>query len=426
MKINMSKQKAINRIVIGDVGSGKTIVAFVLALAYLKSLENGIVSMIAPTEVLAYQHYKNFLKLYKDLDHSFRLDCNYLSGEKAEFNGQVIKKKDILTKIQSSNRQFWFGTHALLFQPELKPDMVLVDEQHRFGVQQRLKLNDQYRKYHEQSLTPHFISFSATPIPRTLALTFYSDLTPNFIEKVSTRKEIETKLISFEDLGSLNLQINQVLESGRKIYVVCAKREDKEEIEDDLWSVVKAKKYFQSKLTGNTKFYVVHGKDKQKKDILQDFKEHVGPAVMIATSVIEVGVDVSEATVMIVLNAERFGLAALHQIRGRIGRNSYGDNRCFLVTTTENLSNRRLNLIASLHDGFQIAEQDLKLRGSGDLLGVQQSGYTNEISELMELDKTDLSKLKDLAGSLDYKKLNKTLPRLEKYIKNEIQKIWKE
>jgi ATP-dependent DNA helicase RecG len=422
----MSKQKAINRIVIGDVGSGKTIVAFILALAYLKSLDGGIVAMIAPTEVLAYQHYKNFLKLYKEMEHFYILDCNYLSGEKAEFNGQAIKKKEVFNKIQSPNRQFWFGTHALLFQPELKPDLILVDEQHRFGVQQRLKLNDQYRKYHQQNLTPHFISFSATPIPRTLALTYYSDLTPSFIQKVSSRNPIQTTLIDFEKLDTLIPRLQIALVEGKKVYVVCAKREDKEEIEDDLWSVVKAKKYFQSKLPKVTKFCAVHGKDKLKKDILQEFKDYQGGAVMIATSVIEVGIDVSEATTMIILNADRFGLAALHQIRGRIGRNNYLDNQCFLVTISDNLYNRRLNLISKLHDGFKIAEEDLKLRGSGDLLGVHQSGYTNEISELLEINKDDLTNLKNLAGSLDYTQLNQNLPRLEKYIQAEIQKIWKE
>jgi ATP-dependent DNA helicase RecG len=254
----------------------------------------------------------------------------------------------------------------------------------------------------------------------------YSDLTPSFIEKVSTRVEIQTHLHSFEQLDILVPNIDKTLQSGRKIYIVCAKREDKEEIEDDLWSILKTKKYFQSKLPSGTQFYVVHGKDKLKKDILQDFKEYSGPAVMIATSVIEVGVDVSEAVTMVVLNAERFGLAALHQIRGRIGRNNYLGNTCYLITTQDNLKNRRLNLISKLHDGFKIAEEDLKLRGSGDLLGIQQSGYTTEITELMELDKSDLANLKSLSTGLDYDDLNRTLPRLEKYIQTEIQKIWKE
>jgi ATP-dependent DNA helicase RecG len=420
-----SNSQAINRIVIGDVGSGKTIVAFVLALNYLFGLDNSQVAMIAPTEVLAYQHYQKLLQLKESQLESLNwLDCIYLSGKGAYINGEKLtpkKFKDSLTlKLSEKHKFFWVGTHALLFSDDIKPDIVMVDEQHRFGVRQRAKLAKA-----TEDISPHFISFTATPIPRTLALTFYDSLKPSFLETLAGRNTISTSVESFDRLQtSIFGLIKNTLESGKKVYVICpAVEENDDETKKSLWSVTKTTKLLKSYF--GDQVLSVHGKMATKKDIISEFKESTDKNILVATTVVEVGVDVGEATLMVILNAERFGLSALHQIRGRVGRNNYENNKCILVTEKEFLGSKRLKYLCEISDGFALAQKDLELRGSGNIVGAMQSGFGDDLDSIIGLNPELYENIKDVVDGLDFQKLDE-LPRLKNYLQKEAQAVWEE
>ena len=416
-------KNSINRIVIGDVGSGKTIVAFITALVYLESLKSGSVAILAPTEVLAFQHYQKLLE-YKDIwtdDFLNQIDYIFISGKQYFYNGEKTTKKN-LAKQKTKKCQFYIGTHALLHNEEIKPDLILIDEQHRFGVNQRQKLT---KNYHEnQGISPHFLSFSATPIPRTLALTIYKSLQPYFLEPLSDKKPIQTSIDIFDNISqNIVTQIESELKKQRKVYIICAKVEDSEETED-IWSIKKTEAFFSKYFPGQ--ILSVHGKIKTKKDILTEFKNSEKNNILVATTVVEVGVDVPEASLIVILNAERFGLSALHQIRGRVGRNQYPDNKCILITQNEFRQSKRLRYLTKYQNGFDIAQKDLELRGSGDLLGTSQSGFDDEINELLGLDSELYYKINQLVESTDFENLNNNLPRLENFLKSQSQNIWNE
>ncbi len=411
--------QSINRIVIGDVGSGKTVTAFLIALNYLRSLGKGQVVLLAPTEVLAFQHYQKLLELIqKDTWLNNTVDSIYCSGRLSQHNGKKITNKQLVVIANKTQITFFVGTHALLFKDFIKPDMVMVDEQHRFGVQQRQLLTN------KTDYQPHFISFSATPIPRTLALTVYKSLKPHFLETLENRNNITTLLFSFDRFPEIIKSISNQVNTGKKVYVVCAKVEEVEEDLGNIWSIKKATELME--LYFPDKVLHVHGKKLDKKEILQEFKESVTKQILVATTVIEVGVDVSEATMIIVLNAERFGLSALHQIRGRVGRNSYPENFCYLVTEKHFLRSKRLEYIRMLTNGFEIAEKDLELRGAGDLIGKNQSGFSDEIQNLIGLNPEAYNSLDNLVGNIPLKNLADNLPRLSRYIKIQTEKIWEE
>jgi ATP-dependent DNA helicase RecG len=429
MPTNTQKQPsttlAVNRIVIGDVGSGKTIVAFVLALNYLFGLENSQVALIAPTEVLAYQHYQKLLQLKESQLESLNwLDCIYLSGKGAYLNGEKLTlkkfKESITSKLQIDHKLFWVGTHALLFSEDIKPDIVMVDEQHRFGVKQRAKLAKA-----TEDISPHFISFTATPIPRTLALTFYDSLKPSFLETLAGRNTISTSIESFDRLqNSIFGQIKQTLESGKKVYIICpAVEESDDETKKALWSVTKTTKLLKSYF--GDQVLSVHGKMATKKDIISEFKESADKNILVATTVVEVGVDVGEATLMVILNAERFGLSALHQIRGRVGRNNYDNNKCILVTEKEFLGSKRLKYLCEISDGFALAQKDLELRGSGNIVGAMQSGFGDDLDSIIGLNPELYENIKEVVDKLDFEKLDE-LPRLKNYLQKEALAVWEE
>jgi len=458
----MKQQKyleSINRIVIGDVGSGKTIVAFLVATSYLKSLNKAQVCLLAPTEVLAYQHYQKLNDFLAGLENKNDPDCGnekindkklennknqiltiFLTSKQIFINQEKTTKSKLKKRLQELNPShiFWVGTHALLFSNEIKPDMVLVDEQHRFGVKQRQMLTQSDSKNDEnhekedkkelekevpeeqKNYSPHFISFTATPIPRTLALTVYQQLQPHFLENLSSRKPIKTKIESLENLKqNIIPAIEAELKKDRKVYVICPQIEPNEE-DKDIWSVKKAQEYLEEFFSG--KILLVHGKDKQKKEILDQFKQDKTKPILISTTVIEVGVDVPTASLIVIMNAERFGLSALHQIRGRVGRNDFDENFCILATPQKSLNKARLQVLTNLQNGFEIAEEDLKLRGSGDLIGKMQSGFGSDIDELVGLDPDLYQKISEFVGKTD---LN-NLPRLKKYLENQAKEVWNE
>jgi len=418
---------ALNRIIIGDVGSGKTIVAFFIALSYLKNIASGNVALMAPTEVLALQHYNNLLNLVQtskvDLDW---VNLIFQTNKTKFINGNLATKKEInnyLLDLKNQAKQtIWIGTQALLFQEEILYNLVLIDEQHRFGVRQRQKLSST----EDNQIEAHYISFSATPIPRSLALTTYKYLKPHFLERLPGRNKIVTEISFFEEFESkIQDKITQHLSLNQKVYVVCSKIEDTDDPgQSEIWSLKKTaeiiERYFPNKSLA------IHGKDKDKQNILTEFRDNPNKQILVATSVIEVGVDVKEASLILILNAERFGLAALHQLRGRIGRNNYQNNLCLLVTTREKQYAKRLQYLCEYEDGFLIANKDLELRGSGQLFGSQQSGFDSEVLDLMGLDPDIYSQIDVLVDSLNLNNLKKEVPRLHNYLEVKLAETWQE
>lgn len=418
---------ALNRIIIGDVGSGKTIVAFFIALGYLKNIAGGNVALMAPTEILALQHYQNLLDLINKAGSDLSWVNVVFQTNKAKFiNQNPATKKDINNYIKNlegePKQTIWIGTQALLFQEEILYNLVLIDEQHRFGVRQRQKLS----KIENNQIEANYISFSATPIPRSLALTTYKYLKPHFLERLPGRSKIATSIGFFEDLqGKIRQQIKEHLELNQKIYVICSKIEESEdEANNTTWSLKKAFALIESMFP--EKVLAIHGKDKDKQNILTEFRDNPQKQILVSTSVVEVGVDVKEATLMLILNAEQFGLAALHQLRGRIGRNSYENNCCILVTEPEKQWTKRLKYLCQYSDGFAIAEKDLELRGSGQLFGSQQSGFDSEILSLMGLDQQLYQDVDKLVETVDFKETVNNLPRLQAYLDKQLAQTWQE
>jgi len=416
---------ALNRIIIGDVGSGKTIVAFFIALAYLKNLPAGNLALMAPTEVLALQHYHNLLNLINQPNSGLDWVNLVFQTNKTKFiNDKSATKKQINDYIsdETPKQTIWIGTQALLFQEEILYNLVLIDEQHRFGVRQRQKLS----KTKNNSIEANYISFSATPIPRSLALTTYKYLQPHFLERLPGRSKITTEISFFDDLkGKIWQEIQAHLDLKQKVYVICTKIEDKDEEETDgLWSLKKAYETVEKMFPD--KVLAIHGKDKEKQKTLTEFRDNPDKQILVSTSVVEVGVDVKQASLMLILNAERFGLAALHQLRGRIGRNSYDNNKCILVTEPEKQWTKRLKYLCQYSDGFMIAQKDLELRGSGELFGSQQSGFDTEVLNLMGLDENLYQEVDKLVESVDFKDLNKKLPRLQNYLDKQLEQAWQE
>ena len=349
---------SMNRLVQGDVGSGKTIVALI---AIFNVIKNGYqASLMVPTEILANQHYAEAKKLFMD----FNVDVELLTGSTT-----LKEKRRIKEKISSDKAFLVIGTHALIQEDvEFKNlGLVVTDEQHRFGVEQRSKLINKGRR-------PDVLVMTATPIPRTLALYLYSDLDVSIIDKLPPgRKKIDTKFFNEEKRYlAYDLALKEV-NKGRQVYIVCPLIEDDEKMQ--LNSVEKLFSELKNGVFKNIPIEILHGKMKaQEKDgIITAFKDNK-IKVIISTTVIEVGVNVPNASVMIIENAERFGLAQLHQLRGRVGRGEY-ESYCVLIGKAKsNNTKKRMEIMTESTDGFYISEQDLKLRGSGEMFGLKQSG----------------------------------------------------
>ena len=347
--------KRMNRLILGDVGSGKTIVSFIaILLNYKVGYQSALLS---PTEVLAKQHYDNFMNLFSN------------TGIKVELlTGSLTKKEknSIIEKIKNNEIDLVIGTHAIL-EDNVEFNnigLVITDEQHRFGVNQRKALQNKGRFV-------DVLYMSATPIPRTYALTIYGDMDISMIkQKPAGRKEILTKVHKFSEIDKVIQEIEEELSNGHQIYVVAPLIEETEET-DYLNDVNHIKDILEEKLKGSYNIEIMHGKLKNvdKDKVMNNFKEGI-TNILISTTVIEVGVDVKNATVMAIFNAERFGLATLHQLRGRVGRNAL-QSKCFLISDYET---ERLKVLEESNDGFYISEKDFELRGSGDLFGIRQSG----------------------------------------------------
>lgn len=360
IQADMSGERIMNRMVQGDVGSGKTIVAF-LAL-YQAALCGYQGVMMAPTEVLAKQHYMSLCKLWES--HGITLKVALLTGSMT-----ASQKRKAYEAIAAHEVDVIIGTHALIQEKVVYHDLALVitDEQHRFGVKQRDALSD-------KGLTPHVLVMSATPIPRSLAIILYGDLDISVMDELpSNRLPIKNCVVDINYRPKAYEFIRNQVDLGRQAYVICPMVEESEQMEGE--NVIGYSEKLRQALPATIHVAYLHGKmdNKEKDRIMEAFaKKEID--VLVSTTVIEVGIDVPNATVIMIENAERFGLAQLHQLRGRVGRGKE-QSYCILVNTSGSKSSRkRLEILNNSNDGFFIASEDLKLRGPGDFFGVRQSG----------------------------------------------------
>ncbi|MBI4993883.1 ATP-dependent DNA helicase RecG [Candidatus Wolfebacteria bacterium] len=380
---DIKKPHPMNRLLQGDVGSGKTIVAILGAMVLANDGKQS--AFMAPTEILARQHYETFKKFFKNFDRGVGL----ITGSMAKvFYGDGLesdlKKGDLVKKAGNNEIKIIFGTHALI-QKNIKFSdlaLVIIDEQHRFGVRQRAEL---LKKTGKEILMPHLLSMSATPIPRTLTLTMFGDLDLSIIDELpKNRKEIITKIVDSKNRDNAYAFIRGQVKKGRQAFVICPRIEPANEDEEfilenkrswfNMWDNAKMVKEeyenLSQKIFPDFRIGMLHGKmkPKEKNEAMKKFKNREID-ILVSTSVVEVGVDISNANVMIIEDADKFGLAQLYQFRGRVGR---GEHQSFCLLFTQSFSkttNLRLKSLVEAKSGFELAEKDLEIRGPGEFLG---------------------------------------------------------
>jgi ATP-dependent DNA helicase RecG len=399
---DLEKPYPMNRLLEGDVGSGKTLVALMAALQCAN--QELQVALLAPTEILALQHYQTVQNLHAK---RYTLHTCLLTSSTSKFNGEAINKLKLSSLIQEGMPGLYIGTHALL-QKTIKFKklaLVIIDEQHRYGVEQRARLINSYKK------TPHLLSLSATPIPRTLQLAFFGDLEVSQItQKPVGRKPIVTKVVTQDNRSKAYEYIRKQIQNGRQAFIITPRIEESEtaEIKSAISEHLALQKIFSEYKVG-----LLHGrlKSSEKEAAMKAFLNNE-TQILVSTSVVEVGVDVPNASVMLIEGAERFGLAQLHQFRGRVGRSEH-QSYCFLFQSKEAPSSMgegqgegavearsRLEAFAKTQDGFALAELDLKLRGFGDIYGSEQSGinfkyFDLKYTSLIPLAREEAKKLVD-------------------------------
>ena len=354
---DITSTKRMNRMLEGDTGCGKTAVAIIAC--YINYLTGRNSALMAPTEILANQHFKTISNLLCETN----LKIEILTGKT-----KLSDKNRIYEEISKGNVDILVGTHAILNENINFKNLglVITDEQHRFGVNDRKSLKN-------KGISPDILYMSATPIPRTFALTLYGDMDISIIKtKPTGRKDVYTIVKTNQEIDFILNSMLDEIKKGHQVYVVCPMIEESDVL--DLTSVNKLKETIDLAYNKKIKTEIIHGKlsEKDKNKIMDDFKSGE-IKILISTSIIEVGVDVSNATMMVIFDAERFGLSSLHQLRGRIGRNNL-DSTCILVGNKDNI---RLKVLSESNDGFYITEQDFLNRGEGDIFGVKQSGELN-------------------------------------------------
>lgn len=390
---DITTDSPMRRLLEGEVGSGKTVVA---SIAILNVTENKFqTAFMAPTEILAFQHFE---QLKKDLSN-FNVKISLFTGSKQKLHHkgkeENISRSKLLNKIEKNEVDLTIGTHTLI-QDEVEFKnlaLTIVDEQHRFGIKQRGKLLKKTdadtkktatptatpairnkRQETKNKKTPHLLSMTATPIPRTLSLALYGDLDISKIDELPQgRKKVKTKLVSPDNRNSAYQFIKKQIEKGRQAFIICPLIEESDKLESK--SAQQEYEKLSQDVYPNLNIGLLHGrlKSQQKKEIMQKFKQG-RVDILVSTSVIEVGVDVPNATCMVIEGAERFGLAQLHQFRGRVGRSQY-QSYCLLFTDSPSPTTRkRLKALVELNDGFKLAEKDLEIRGPGDFIGTRQAG----------------------------------------------------
>ena len=409
---DMESSKAMNRLLQGDVGSGKTIVAMIAAYKAVKSGYQ--MAMMAPTSILATQHMVNF----ENILSKYGIKCELLLGSTSK-----KKKEDILDRLKNGEIDIIIGTHSLLEENVVFNNLGLVvtDEQHRFGVRQRSTIASKGKN-------PDVLVMTATPIPRTLALILYGDLDISIIDELPpNRKKIDTYAVRKSMEERVNNFIKKQIDEGRQAYIVCPLVEESEEIEAK--SVLELAEKYKTQVFKEYRVEYLHGKmrPKEKDEIMQRFKDGKID-ILISTTVIEVGVDVPNSNIMVIENAERFGLAQLHQLRGRVGRGEYKSYCILKYQGNSEIIRKRMQVMQDTNDGFIISEKDLELRGSGEFFGTKQHGIPEfkvanlfEDIKLLKLIQSLTEKILQDDPTLDLEK-NKRLKKLvEDKLKNRIE-----
>lgn len=408
---DIAKSKPMNRLLQGDVGSGKTVVAAIACLNTALAKKQSVI--LAPTEILAMQHYHTFIHTLKN----FSLSIALLTRTNKIINNEKVTKSELIKKLKNGKIDILIGTHAIIQNiVEFNTiELLIVDEQHRFGVNQRHQLQTR----HETTI-PHFLSMTATPIPRTLALTVYGDLDISCIKtKPPGRKKIITKVVDESNRILAYKFIQGKILTGIQAFVICPLIEESDpsqrgsQAEADKLGVKSATQEYEKlskKIFPKLKIGLLHGKLKaqEKQTVMEQFKQKQ-INILVSTSVIEVGIDVPNATIMMIEGADRFGLAQLHQFRGRVGRS---DVQSYCLLFTDNNSQKtisRLQAMSKFDNGLELAEYDLSLRGSGEIYGTRQSGFID--LKIANLNDIELIKITKQAAS----KLLQTSPKLNEY-----------
>lgn len=411
--LDLSGQNPMNRLLEGDVGSGKTIV---IALAIEQAIANGYqVAVMAPTAILASQHYETFCDFFNKSGYNVALQTRTDS----RINSKVVKGKDIFDGLSTSEISLVVGTHSLI-EEKIKYKnlgLAIIDEQHRFGVKQRQAL----REKNQSGYWPHLLSLTATPIPRSLALTLYGDLSLSIIAAMPPgRKPVITRIVGENERKKAYEFIGKEIKSGRQGFVVCPLIE-----ESDKLGYKSAKQEFEKlkNVFPNYNIGLIHGRLKpaEKDEVMSRFKS--GEInLLISTTVIEVGINVPNANMMIIEGADRFGLAQLHQLRGRVGRSS-DQGYCFLFAETENeKTKQRMEIFQNSANGFELAEADLQIRGPGDIYGWEQSGFPKlkyasfSDKRLLQAAQKNAEAIISSEGLENYPALNEELKKFERSI----------
>ena len=384
IKLDLNGINPMSRLLQGDVGSGKTIIAI---SSLLIMIEKGYqCAFMVPTEVLAEQHYKSLIKLTNSL---------FISVELLTGNTSEKKRKQIRRDLENGQVNVLVGTHALFEEKVIfnALGLVIIDEQHRFGVSQRNRLL-------KKGENAHLLSMTATPIPRTLALSIYGDLDVSQITELPPgRLPVATKIVSENNLSELFKIVEKEIESGKQAYVILPLIEESEKL--NLNSAINIYEKLSEEVFKQFNVGLLHGKlnPNDKNKVLSLFSENK-INILVSTTVIEVGIDVPNASIMVIYNSERFGLSQLHQLRGRVGRDSY-QSFCYLITSENNTqTNKRLRVLQESNDGFYVAEKDLELRGPGQILGYKQSGLPDFVLENLPQNKVLIDKARNEAISI--------------------------
>ena len=388
---DLEKPYPMNRLLQGDVGSGKTVVSAIASINVIKA--GNQVALMAPTEILAKQHFQTFFQIFnQQRSFSSSVNIGFLTGNEDKFYSRKLKsgtieisRQKLLEKTKTGGIDILIGTHALItpikkgkssslrvLENKVKfknLGLIIIDEQHRFGVEQRAKLAGKKTNWK----IPHLLSMTATPIPRSLTLTIWGDLDLSIIDELPKgRKKVITEIVSPQKREKVYQFARSQAKNGRQVFVICPRIEEKE---DEVKSVEKEYKILSEKVFPDLKVKMLHGKmtPKEKEGIMREFKQKKFD-ILVSTSVVEVGIDVKDATIMIIEGTERFGLAQLHQFRGRVGR-SKKQSFCFLFTESSSKKTKeRLKALINCNSGFELSEMDLKIRGPGDFFGVKQWG----------------------------------------------------
>ncbi|AFZ13007.1 ATP-dependent DNA helicase RecG [Crinalium epipsammum PCC 9333] len=405
---DLQKPTPMNRLVQGDVGSGKTVVAVIAILAAVQSGYQG--ALMAPTEVLAEQHYRKLVSWFNLL----HLPVELLTG-----STKTAKRRQIHAQLETGELSLLVGTHALIQDPVNfhKLGLVVIDEQHRFGVHQRARLLSKGEQ-------PHVLTMTATPIPRTLALTLHGDLDVSQIDELPPgRQAIYTTALTGKERNNAYDLIRREIAEGRQVYVVLPLIEESEKL--DLRSAVDEHQHLSESIFPEFQVGLLHGRmsSAEKDEVINAFRDNK-TQIIVSTTVIEVGVDVPNATVMMIENAERFGLSQLHQLRGRVGRGSHRSYCLLMSSSTTPDARQRLNVLEQSQDGFFIAEMDMRLRGPGEVLGTRQSGLADfALASLVE-DQEVLQIARDAAEKIILRDGNlEKLPLLQAELDYRYQKL---